>query len=288
MEKFHQQPKFENEVQRREEIQRLRQELADAMDHIEDEFSLQKISDLTAKLESLESFEDQYDERKLEEEFFRAYYPLAKEQRRLKRKQDIARRGSMRRKMKAVLVAAAVLLCLNGATMVIGGTNVFDALFNWNDETLQIGIDRSHESDSGKIDKNDIISSDGMTWQELEDSFGAEIPVIGYFIDEGMEITRMKQMRDDMVDIVYEEDGKTYIYTIQKLKYSNENRIIEKIGGNPTEFKIASFNYYFIQNSNAISIIWQFDNYVYTILGEINRVQAETIVQSIQYEEDLN
>lgn len=288
MEKFHQKPEHEKEVQRREEIQRLRQELAEAMDHIEDEFSLQKISELTAELERLESFADEFDVTKAKEEFFRAYYPLAKEQESREQKQDIARRGSMRRKMRAVLVAAAVLLCLNGATMVIAGTNVFDALFNWNDETLQIGIDRSHESDSGKIDKNSIISADGMSWQELEDSFGAEIPVIGYFIEQEMDIIRMKQFREDVVDIIFLDGEKEYIYTIQKLKYGNENIIIEKTEINLIKYNVANVSYYFSQNRSSISIIWQQDNQVYTVSGNFNKMQAETIVQSIQYEEDLN
>lgn len=288
MEKFHQQTEYGKEVQREEEIQRLRQELAEAMEHIEDEFSLQKIDELTAKLESLESFANEFDVKKAKEEFFREYYPLAKERRSREQKQNIARRGNLRRKMKAVLVAAAVFLCLNGATMVIAGTNVFEALFNWNDETLHIGIDRDHESNSGKIDKNEIISNDGMTWQELEDSFGAEIPVIGYFVEEEMEILRMELFRDDMASIVFFDGSKEYLYTIQKLKYGNESRILEKTEGIPVGFHADEIDYFFVQNKTWLSIIWQSDNQVYTILGEFDEVHAKMIVQSIQYEEDQN
>ena len=54
MEKFHQKPEYNNEeAQRREEIQRLRQKLEEAMEHIEDEFSLQQISELTAQLDKI-------------------------------------------------------------------------------------------------------------------------------------------------------------------------------------------------------------------------------------------
>lgn len=287
MEKFHQKPEYSNEeAQRREEIQRLRQKLEEAMEHIEDEFSLQQISELTAALEALESFKHEFDMEQAKEEFFREYYPLAEEQRR--RKQNRIGKGTRKRKLKPVLIAAAMLLCLNGVTMVIGGTNVFEALFNWNNETLQIGIKQHSENPAENLDKSKLRSSDGMTWQELEDSFGAEIPLIGYFIEKEMEITRMEKMRHDMANIIFSNSNKTYLYTIQKLNAAKENRILEKTEPAPTDLHIDNITYYFIENKNSITIIWQSENQVYTILGEFDPAQIKPIVQSIQYEEELH
>ena len=180
------------------------------------------------------------------------------------------------------------MLCLNGVTMVIGGTNVFEALFNWNNETLQIGIKQHPEGPAEKLDKSKLRSSDGMTWQELEDSFGAEIPLIGYFIEEEMEIIGMRQIRNDLIDIEFSDGKKEYVYTIQKLNATKEERILEKIEPAPADLHVGNITYYFIENKNSTSIIWQSENQIYIIFGKFDQMQAKTIVHSIQYEEELH
>ena len=281
MEDFRRETELRTEAQRKEEIQKLREELAEALDQMEDEFSLQRIDELTEQLEQLESYRKEFDLEKAEEEFFREYFPLAEEQ--AGREQNIAHSGKRMKKMKAVIVAAALILCLNGVTMVFAGMNVFDALFRWNHETLQIGM----ANPSIAIEKDHIISTDGTTWTELEDGFGGEIPVIGCFIEEEMEITRMEKMRADMANIRFSDGSKEYIYTIQELKYGNENRILEKMEEEPVGLHENGIEYYFIENIEWMSIVWQYENQVYIIMGEFDKEQAKTIVRSIQYEEGL-
>ena len=75
MEEFHKEKNMEREA----EIKRLREELAKAVEQIEDEFSLQRIDELTAKLESLEGTEEKFNAKQAKAEFFQKYYPLVEE-----------------------------------------------------------------------------------------------------------------------------------------------------------------------------------------------------------------
>ncbi len=45
--------------------------------------------------------------------------------------------------------------------------------------------------------------------------------------------------------------------------------------------------YYFVENRKWTTIVWQYENQIYTISGDFNEEWAKTIVESIQYEEEL-
>lgn len=287
MEGFHEEK--EKNTGREAEIKRLREGLAKAVEQIEDEFSLQRIDELTAKLESLEGAEEEFNPKQAKAEFFQKYYPLVEEweeeNRQREHKGGQSKQSGLGRKMKAAMVLAAAFLCLNGATVAIAGMNLFEAIFRWDAETFRIGtVEETMEIPAG-VDKTAIFSEEGTIWAELESDFGAEIPMIGAF--EDMEITGMEQMRKDIVDIDFSDGEKDYYYSIQNLKYGHVNMIVEKTEEEPIKYTLDGTTYYFVQNRRWMTIVWQYENQIYTISGDFDVKRAKTIVESIQYEEEL-
>ena len=67
-------------LEREEKIRKLRAELSATMDNI-DEFSMERIDELTDALERLESVSAEFDLERAKEEFFTEYYPIAVKQR---------------------------------------------------------------------------------------------------------------------------------------------------------------------------------------------------------------
>ena len=285
MEEFHKEKNTEREA----EIKRLREELAKAVEQIEDEFSLQRIDELTAKLESLEGTEEKFNAKQAKAEFFQKYYPLVEEweeeNRQREHKGRQSKQSGLGRKMKAAMVLAAAFLCLNGATVAIAGMNLFEAVFRWDAETFQVSMENGQGNMLTQRDNERIQNDKGTAWTELEADFEAEIPLIGEF--EDMEITRMEQMRKDIVDIDFSDGEKDYYYSIQNLKYGHVNMIVEKTEEEPIKYTLDGTTYYFVQNRRWMTIVWQYENQIYTISGDFDVKRAKTIVESIQYEEEL-
>lgn len=285
MEEFHKEKNTEREA----EIKRLREELAKAVEQIEDEFSLQRIDELTAKLESLEGTEEKFNPKQAKAEFFQKYYPLVEEweeeNRQREHKGRQSKQSGLGRKMKAAMVLAAAFLCLNGATVAIAGMNLFEAVFRWDTETFQVSMENGQGNMLTQRDNERIQNEKGTAWTELEADFEAEIPLIGEF--EDMEITRMEQMRKDIVDIDFSDGEKDYYYSIQNLKYGHVNMIVEKTEEEPIKYTLDGTTYYFVQNRRWMTIVWQYENQIYTISGDFDVKRAKTIVESIQYEEEL-
>lgn len=285
MEGFHEGKDKEKNTGREAEIKRLREELADAIEQMEDEFSLERIDKLTAKLESLEGAEREFDVKQAKTEFFQKYYPLAeKREERNQQREHKGRQKGIGRRAKAAVVLAAAFLCLNGATVAIAGMNLFEAIFQWDEETFRIGVAEGNVEIPAREDKTMIFSEEGTAWEDLEADFGAEIPLIGAFAD--MEITRMEQMRKDIVDIDFSDGENDYYYSIQNLKYGHANMIVEKTEEEPIEYNLDEITYYFVQNRRWMTIVWQYENQIYAITGDFDEEQAKTIVESIQYEEE--
>ena len=69
--------KKESEKKDQDRIDRLRNELAELMDGEIDEDSVEKISEISWELESLEPVLHEFDMEKMKKEFFEVYYPLA-------------------------------------------------------------------------------------------------------------------------------------------------------------------------------------------------------------------
>ena len=285
MEEFHKEKNTEREA----EIKRLREELAKAVEQIEDEFSLQRIDELTAKLESLEGTEEKFNPKQAKAEFFQKYYPLVEEweeeNRQREHKGRQSKQSGLGRKMKAAMVLAAAFLCLNGATVAIAGMNLFEAVFRWDAETFQVSMENGQGNMLTQRDNERIQNDKGTAWTELEADFEAEIPLIGEF--EDMEITRMEQMRKDIVDIDFSDGEKDYYYSIQNLKYGHVNMIVEKTEEEPIKYTLDGTTYYFVQNRRWMTIVWQYENQIYTISGDFDVKRAKIIVESIQYEEEL-
>lgn len=282
MEGFHQEKNKVKNIGKENESKKLQRELEEAMEQMEDEFSLQRIDGLTAKLEILEAAESDFDVKQAKAEFFHDYFPLVEKMG--ERNQQKGHKGRLGRRMKAAIVLAAAFLCLNGATVAIAGMNLFEAIFRWDEETFQIGTAEGHVEIPAGADKTAIFSEEGTAWAELEADFGAEIPLIGAFAD--MEITRMEQMRKDIVDIDFSDGENDYYYSIQNLKYGHANMIVEKTEEEPIEYNLDGITYYFVQNRRWMTIVWQYENQIYTITGDFDEEQAKTIVESIQYEEE--
>lgn len=283
MNTFHQEKGAENFMRKEERIKALQKELAEAMEQLEDEFSLQRIDALTAELERLEA--SAFDVEQAKAEFFHTYFPLAEEKDEWK--QQTVHRGRPRRKLKAAVVLAAVFLCLNGATVAIAGMNLFEAIFRWDEETFQISVDDSNGAPSAKKERQEIISKEGTAWAELEAEFGAEIPVIGYLV-ENMEITSMKCLGENnrLADIDFSDGEKEYFYSAKKLQYGGGTTYVEKTAEEPLIYEVGGITYYFAQNRRWMSIIWQYKNQLYILSGDFDTEQAKMIVKSIQYEEE--
>ena len=141
--------------EREAKIRKLRAELSAAMDNI-DEFSMERIDQLSAALEELEPKVHEFDLESAKEEFFRDYYPSAVEMRNETEKPKIG----VKRRVKLAAVVAAVLLCLCGGTVAIAGINIFDTIFKSNSEILHM------DAGGYNIDKSEIISQNGMSWGE--------------------------------------------------------------------------------------------------------------------------
>lgn len=285
MEGFHEGKDKEKNTGREAEIKRLREELADAIEQMEDEFSLERIDELTGELERLEGAEGDFDVKQAKAEFFQKYYPLTEEwEEQNRQRTHKGRQKGLGRRAKAAVVLAAAFLCLNGATVAIAGMNLFEAIFQWDEETFRIGVAEGNVEIPAREDKTMIFSEEGTAWEDLEADFGAEIPLIGAFAD--MEITRMEQMRKDIVDIDFSDGENDYYYSIQNLKYGHANMIVEKTEEEPIEYNLDEITYYFVQNRRWMTIVWQYENQIYAITGDFDEEQAKTIVESIQYEEE--
>lgn len=260
--------------EREEKIRKLRAELSTAMDNI-DEFSMERIDQLSAALEELEPKADEFDLDSAKEEFFREYYPTAVEMRIESEKP----RTGVKRRVKLAAVVAAVLLCLCGGTVAIAGINIFETIFKSNSEILRM------EAGGFDFDKSQIISQNGMSWEDLEEKTGMEIPVIGHFIEQ-MEIGEMQMLHENMVLIEFLKDEDIYTYTVQELDQKNLGRTIEKIEDEVAVISLDGIEYYIIQNNKWMSIVWQKDNLLCTIMGIFDEAEAKNAIQSIQYKEE--
>lgn len=287
MEGFHEGKDKEKNTGREAEIKRLREELADAIEQMEDEFSLERIDELTGELERLEGVEGDFDVKQAKAEFFQKYYPLTEEwEEQNRQRTHKGRQKGLGRRAKAAIVLAAAFLCLNGATVAIAGMNLFEAIFRWDEETFQIGTAEGNVEIPAREDKTMLFSEEGTAWAELEADFGAEIPTIGAFAD--MEITEMEctGKRKKYVDVTFFDGDKEYHYSVKKLEYRDSTMYVEKTEEEPIKFDWDGIVYYFVQNRRWMSIIWQYENKVYVLSGDFEIEQAKTIVESIQYEEE--
>lgn len=275
-------------MRKEDKIKQLREELAYAMEHIENERSLQTIEKLTAELEQLEPVADEFDVEKEKAEFFQEYLPLAEEEYRqvkVQREKNLKNKIRLGRGLRAAVVLIAVFLGINGATIALADVNILEALFRWNTDTFRIDAagDRMI-SPVKEIDKAEIFDRKGTTWAELEEEFVAEIPVIGYLV-ENMEIEKLKYLENDYANIVFSDEEGEYLYSVQKLNRKT-NRLVEKLNAPPIEFNFDGITYYITKNREWLTIIWQYDNQIYTIMGELDEELAEKIIKSIQYEEE--
>lgn len=287
MEGFHEGKDKEKNTGREAEIKRLREELADAIEQMEDEFSLERIDELTGELERLEGAEGDFDVKQAKAEFFQKYYPLTEEwEEQNRQRTHKGRQKGLGRRAKAAVVLAAAFLCLNGATVAIAGMNLFEAIFQWDEETFRIGVAEGNVEIPAREDKTMIFSEEGTAWEDLEADFGAEIPTIGAFAD--MEITEMEctGKRKKYVDVTFFDGDKEYHYSVKKLEYRDSTMYVEKTEEEPIKFDWDGIVYYFVQNRRWMSIIWQYENKVYVLSGDFEIEQAKTIVESIQYEEE--
>lgn len=277
-------------MRKEDEIKQLREELAYAMEHIENERSLQTIEKLTAELERLESVADEFDVEKEKAEFFQEYLPLAeKEYRQAEVQREKNRKNKIRlgRGLRAAVVLIAVFFCINGATVAVANMNILEALFRWDAGTLQISTEGDRMvSPVKEIDKAEIFDRKGATWAELEEEFRAEIPLVGYLV-ENMAIEELKYLENDYANIVFSDEEGEYLYTVQKLNRKT-NRSVEKLNVPPIEFSFDGITYRIVKNRNWLTIIWQYDNQIYTIMGDFDETLAKEMVKSIRYEKETH
>ena len=260
--------------EREEKIKKLRAELSAAMDNI-DEFSMERIDQLSAALEELEPKANEFDLESTKEEFFRDYYPSAVKMRNESEKPQVG----VKRKVKLAVVVAAVLLCLCGGTVAIAGINIFETIFKSNGEILRM------EAGGYYKDESEIVSQNGMSWEELEGIFGEEIPIIRYFVDK-MDIGQMSIVHDNMVLVEFIKGEDVYTYTVQKLNNNNMDRTIEKTEDETMVISLDDIEYHIVQNKNWINVIWQKDNRLCTLAGISDEIEAKNAIESIQYEEE--
>lgn len=260
--------------EREEKIRKLRAELSAAMDNI-DEFSMERIDQLSAALEELEPKANEFDLESAKEEFFRDYYPSAVEMRNETEKPKIG----VKRRVKLAAIVAAVLLCLCGGTVAIAGINIFETIFKSNSEILHMDAGGYYK------DKSEIVSQNGMSWEELEEEAGMEIPVIGHFIEQ-MEIGEMQMLHEKMVVIEFTKGDVTYTYSVQELDQKGAERMIEKTEDDVNVIVFDGVEYHIVQNNKWKSIVWQKDNLLCTVIGLFDDAEARNAIESIQYKEE--
>lgn len=284
MARFHQGNEYEKNVGKEDDVKRLQKDLAECMEHIEDEFSLKKIDELTKQLRNMETTETQFNIKEAKEEFFRDYLPLAEQKETYAHQEyNAEKKSGSKSKFKVALILAAAFVFINGIVIAVAGMNVFEALFKWNDTSFQITVNDEYGQNTTNVDKNKLFDKEDISWAGMEKEFGAKIPIIRYFADD-MEITRMELLSDDIADIEFVSSGKTYLYSAEKLAPQNGFSIVEKTEDDPTIYSYNGVKYYFIPNEKWITILWQYENQLYTLMfGDIDEIEAKKIVESIEY-----
>ena len=260
--------------EREEKIKKLRAELSAAMANI-DEFSMERIDQLSAALEELEPKANEFNLESAKEEFFRDYYPSAVEMRNESEKPQVG----VKRRVKLAAVVAAVLLCLCGGTVAIAGINIFETIFKSNSEILHMDAGGYYK------DKSEIISQNGMSWEELETEVGVEIPVIGHFVKH-FDVGQMVVLHEHMAVIDFYNNENTYTFTVQKLDPNKMGRNIEKTDDEVLVIDLDNIEYHIVQNNKWMSVVWQKDNVLYTIVGVFDIAEARNAIESILYEEE--
>ena len=260
--------------EREEKIKKLRAELSAAMDNI-DEFSMERIDQLSAALEELEPKANEFDLESAKEEFFRDYYSSAVKMRNESEKPQVG----VKRRVKLAAAVAAVLLCLCGGTVAIAGINIFETIFKSNSEILHMDAGGYYK------DKSEIISQNGMTWEELETEVGMEIPVIGYFIEQA-EVGQMNVLHNKMALIEFIDGNEKYQYTAQVLDSKNIGRTIEKTDEEVLVITLNGIEYYVVHNRKWMTVIWQEENLLCTLAGNFDVDEAKYIVESIVDKEE--
>ena len=260
--------------EREEKIKKLRAELSAAMDNI-DEFSMERIDQLSAALEELEPKANEFDLESAKEEFFRDYYPSAVKMRNESEKPQVG----LKRRVKLAAVVAAALLCLCGGTVAIAGINIFETIFKSNSEILRINV-----GGFGKT-KESIKSQNGITWEELEIELGEEIPIIRYFVEK-MDIGQMQMLYENMAVIEFLDGDNVYTYTVQELEAASVERVIEKTEKDVQVITLDDIEYHIVQNRKWMTIIWQKDNLLCTVAGNFDKDEAINAIESIEYKEE--
>lgn len=260
--------------EREEKIKKLRAELSAAMDNI-DEFSMERIDQLSAALEELEPKANEFDLESAKEEFFRDYYPSAVKMRNESEKPQVG----VKRRVKLAAVVAAALLCLCGGTVAIAGINIFETIFKSNSEILRINV-----GGFGKT-KESIKSQNGITWEELEIELGEEIPIIRYFVEK-MDIGQMQMLYENMAVIEFLDGDNVYTYTVQELEAASVERVIEKTEKDVQVITLDDIEYHIVQNRKWMTIIWQKDNLLCTVAGNFDKDEAINAIESIEYKEE--
>ncbi len=263
----------------KKELEVTKKELEYAMEHMEDELSLQEIDRLLKKLEYLQPITHEFETDAEKDVFFQRYLPMAEKMPESVHSTKISVKQKPIKWKKAVKTAiafATVLLCLNGATMVFAEMSLFETIFTWNTETFQIHTKKVNPTASDATEK---------VRKQAEKDMGISIPQIGYFM--GMKTERAEGFPNDMIVLQYSDGNQIYHYTIEILNTSEQNIFIEKTNTKPLVVTHNGISYYIVENKNWVSIIWEHNHLSYTITGPIDRKQADKIIKSIIYDEEV-
>ena len=261
----------------KKELEITKKELEYAMEHMEDEFSLQKIDCLVKKLEQLQPVTHEFETEKEQEIFFQQYLPMAEEMSEpIHPIQDQIKQRHIKWKktVKIAMVFAAVFLCLNGATMVFAGMNLLETMFKWDTETFQVH--------TKTINQRSVAEE--QIRKQVEKEIGVSIPQIMYF--SGMKVEQTENLPENMAILNYSDKNQEYEYMIEILNSTTLDIFIEKTKDVPVVINVDDIAYYLIQNKNRVSIVWQQDRLLYTIIGAKDMEQANEIIKSIMYKED--
>ena len=256
----------------------MKEELADCMENIQDEFSVEKIDELCTELSRLEKNENSFDIKKSKDKFFEDYLPLVQNnQGDPKNNFESAntKRYRFSRRLKQAVVLAAVIIGLFGVTSVASGKNYIQAILNWSNEGFHISAQKEYDLEAG-------LEDEYIPWSDLEDQFKYNIPNIGYF-SEKMYVTDYFNLTEDDTDIVLTDGENDYIYSVHSLEQGSPKVVIEKTDKVPYEYVVDNVTYYFVYNKNWINITWQHNNDLHIITGVLNDAEAIAIVDSISY-----
>lgn len=207
------------------------------------------------------------------------------------------RRGSVRRRIAVVLIAAIVSLLLGGTLVASAfGQNIWSSFIRWGKDTFQIGpevqITSGPSTDpSPEISAESTISllepEEYQSLDEAIEAMGPEVLALKW-IPDGFELKRAMVTKGRQVEsltALYKAGDSVLIYDVSFYFTGNASFSYEIDENSVEPINISGNTCYIVSNLDKKGIIWIDKEVVYNIFGNVDRDTLIKMVESI-YEGD--